>query len=127
MSVRVELEALRDQIDSFGPQAFVVTVSPHGTPHVVSAVLRLQGDQLAVEVGRTSRANAAAHPAVTLLWSPGAGGEYSLIVDGTAEVGGDDGDGDAGTVTIEPTAAVLHRIPGALGDGPGCVPVLPRD
>lgn len=126
MSVRVGLEALRDQIDSFGPQAFLVTVSPQGTPHVVSAVLRPQGDELAVEVGRTSRANATAHPVVTLLWSPGAGGEYSLIVDGTAEVGGDGGDG-AGTVTIQPTAAVLHRIAGALGDGPGCVPVLPRD
>jgi hypothetical protein len=126
MSVRVGLEALRDQIDSFGPQAFLVTVSPEGTPHVVSAVLRLQGDELAVEVGRTSRANATAHPVVTLLWSPGAGGEYSLIVDGTAEVDGDGGDG-AGTVTIRPTAAVLHRIAGALGDGPGCVPVLPRD
>jgi hypothetical protein len=125
MSVRVGLEALRDQIDSFGPQAFLVTVSPQGTPHVVSAVLRLQGDELAVEVGRTSRANAAAHPAVTLLWSPGAGGEYSLIVDGTAEVGGGDGDG-GGIVTIQPTAAVLHRIAGARGDGPSCVPVLPR-
>jgi hypothetical protein len=126
MSVRVGLEALRDQIDSFGPQAFLVTVSPQGTPHVVSAVLRPQGDELAVEVGRTSRANATAHPMVTLLWSPGAGGEYSLIVDGTAEVGAAGGDG-AGTVTIQPTAAVLHGIAGALGDGPGCVPVLPRD
>jgi hypothetical protein len=126
MSVRVGLEALRDQIDSFGPQAFLVTVSPEGTPHVVSAVLRLNGDELAIEVGRTSRANATAHPVVTLLWSAGGGGEYSLIVDGTAEVGGDTGDG-GGTVTIQPTAAVLHRIAGALGDGPGCVPVLPRD
>lgn len=126
MSVLVGLEALREQIDNFGPQAFVVTVSPQGTPHVVSAVLRLRGDELAAEVGRTSRANAAAHPAVALVWSPGAGGEYSLIIDGTAAVGGDGGEG-AGTVTIQPTAAVLHRMAGAPGDGPSCVPVLPRD
>ena len=120
MSVRVGLEALRDQIDSFGPQAFLVTVSPRGTPHVVSAVLRPQGDELAVEVGRTSRANATAHPVVTLLWSPGAGGDYSLIVDGLAAV-------EAQRVRVRPTKVVLHR-PGPSPDpasscGADCVPV----
>lgn len=122
MSVRVGIDALREQIGSFGPQAFLVTVSAEGTPHVVSVLVRLLGDDLAVDVGRTSRANVSANLVVTLLWPSGSGGEYSLIVDGQAEA---PEEGQA--VTVRPTAVVLHRVAGAVGDGPSCVPVLPRD
>lgn len=122
MSIAVGLAALYEQIDAFGPQAFLVTVSDDGAPHVVSVLVGRSGDDLEVGAGRTSRANVGARSVVTLLWSPPAGdGAYSLIVDGTG-VASDDGD----SVAIRPTAAVLHRIVGAAGDGPSCVPVLPR-
>jgi Pyridoxamine 5'-phosphate oxidase len=124
MSVTVSLEELHEQIEASGPRAFLVTVSDDGRPHVVSVVVRRQGDGVAFGAGRTSRANLEARPTATLLWPPGPvdGGEYSLIVDGHRDAAGDDD-----TVTVHPTAAVLHRIAGSSGDGPSCIPVLPRD
>jgi hypothetical protein len=87
-------------------------------------VVRRDGDTLAFDAGRTSRANLAARPTATLLWPsrPFDDGEYSLIVDGDGVV---TGDGDE--VTVRPTAAVLHRIAGSAGGGPSCVRVLSRD
>jgi Pyridoxamine 5'-phosphate oxidase len=123
MSVTVGLEELHDRIEASGPRAFLVTVSEDGRPHVVSVVVSQQGDGVAFGAGRTSRANLQARPTATLLWPPGPadGGEYSLIVDGHGDAAGDD------TVTLHATAAVPHRIAGSIGDGPSCIPVLPRD
>lgn len=125
----MSLEQLHQRIDACGARAFLVTVSDGGVPHVVSVVLHRHGDAVAFEAGRTSRANLRARPTATLLWPPqlldiadSPDGEYSLIVDGQADLA-DDGDG----VTLHPSAAVLHRIAGSAGDGPGCIPVLPRD
>jgi len=78
-------------------------------------VLRIGG------VGNSTRRNAGAHPAVTLVWPPRDPGGYSLIVDGRAAVAGDG-------VTVDPTGAVLHRpaVPGtptASGCGDDCVRV----
>jgi hypothetical protein len=53
---------------------------------------------------------------VTVLWLERHDDAYRLIVDGEATVTGD-------TATITPTFAVLHRITGAPGDGPTCLPV----
>ncbi|HZA75506.1 MAG TPA: pyridoxamine 5'-phosphate oxidase family protein [Acidimicrobiales bacterium] len=129
MSVSVGLDELHQCIDACGPRAFLVTVSEGGVPHVVSVVVHREDDAMAFETGRTSRANLRARPTATLLWPPGPldtadslDGEYSLIVDGQADLA-DDGD----RVTLHPSAAVLHRIAGSAGDGPGCIPVLPRD
>jgi len=63
-----------------------------------------------------SAANIGIHPQVTVLWPERHEDAYRLIVDGDATVTGD-------TVTITPTFAVLHRIAGAPGDGPTCLPV----
>jgi hypothetical protein len=119
VSEPVALDALRDRIGEFGPAAYLVTVSAGGKAHVVSARPAVHERGLRVDVGNTSRANATANPAVTLLWTPDGAGAYSLIVDGTAEMlgGGDD------ALLVVPTRAVLHRIAGTSGDGPGCVPV----
>lgn len=130
VSAPADLEGLHEQVESFGPRAFLVTVSGEGLPHVVSVLVRRQGDDLVLDAGRTSRANVRSRPTVTLLWpppgggdgvSPG-GGDYSLLVDGRGEAAS-----DSDAVTIRPTAAVLHRLTGAAGAGPGCIPVLPRD
>jgi hypothetical protein len=124
VSVAVSLQDLYERIAACGPQAFLVTVSEAGDAHVVSVVVRRDGDTLAFDAGRTSRANLAARPTATLLWPsrPFDDGEYSLIVDGDGVV---TGDGDE--VTVRPTAAVLHRIAGSAGGGPSCVRVLSRD
>ena len=112
VSVPVSLDALRQAMADFGPLAFVVTAGTDGHAHVVSALVP---DTLVVSAGRTTRRNATANPAITLVWPAPAGGQYSLIVDGTAVV--DDG---GEQVTITPATAVLHRLAGAAGDGPTC-------
>jgi hypothetical protein len=124
MSLAVSLQELHDRVEACGPQAFLVTVSEAGDAHVVSVVVRQDGDVLAFDAGRTSRANLAARPTATLLWPARAfdNGDYSLIVDGDGDVN-DDGE----AVVVRPTAAVLHRIAGSTGDGPGCIRVLSRD
>jgi hypothetical protein len=124
MSVAVSLQELHERVDACGPQAFLVTVSEAGEAHVVSVVLRRDGDALAFDAGRTSRSNLAARPTATLLWPSWAfdNGEYSLIVDGDAVV-----TDDSDAVVVHPTASVLHRIAGSAGGGPSCIRVLSRD
>jgi hypothetical protein len=119
MSVRVELDKLWERIGEYGPQAYLVTVTDEGTPHVVSVVVDRLDDRLAVGMGRRTRANLQVRPTLTLLWPPAADPAYSLVVDGTVA-----GELDAGErMAIDPTSAVLHRVAGAEGDGPNCVPV----
>jgi hypothetical protein len=123
VSVAVSLQELHERIEACGPRAFLVTVSEGGDAHVVSVVVRRDGDALAFDAGRTSRANLASRPMATLLWPSRSfdDGEYSLIVDGDGVAA--DGEG----VVVYPTAAVLHRIAGSAGGGPSCIRVLSRD
>jgi hypothetical protein len=123
VSVAVSLQELHERIEACGPRAFLVTVSEGGDAHVVSVVVRREGDALGFDAGRTSRANLAARPTATLLWPSRSfdNGEYSLIVDGDGvDVGGEG-------VVVHPTAAVLHRIAGSAGGGPSCIRVMSRD
>jgi hypothetical protein len=124
VSVAVGLQEMHEQIEACGPRAFLVTVSEGGDAHVVSVVVRRDGDALAFDAGRTSRANLAARPTATLLWPSRSfdNGEFSLIVDGDGVVAAD---GEA--VVVHPAAAVLHRIAGSAGAGPSCIRVLSRD
>ena len=123
MSVPVELQELRSQIASAGAEVFLLSVREGARPHAVSAAVSWDGDELVVPAGSRSASNVAAAPSVTLLW-PSSGQEYSLIVDGTARVEGDQ-------LRITPTHAVLHRSVLASepsghsdGDDPRCKPVL---
>jgi Pyridoxamine 5'-phosphate oxidase len=146
VSVSVDLQALRNRVGDFGSRAFLVTVGDDGRPHVVSVHVDTDGELLVVAAGRRTSANVAARPAVTLLWpAPTSVGvmvdatdtgcdrtpdsadfvaldEYGLIVDGAGELV----DSDPPAVAIRPTAAILHRLADTAGDGPSCVPVLPR-
>lgn len=117
--MRVELDRLWERIGEFGPRAYLVTVTDEGTPHVVSVVVDRVEDRLAVGAGRRTRANLAERPSLTLLWPPAADPAYSLVVDGTFAADLDGGE----RIAIDPTSAVLHRVAGAEGDGPTCVPV----
>jgi len=76
----------------------------------------LVNDTLRVtDLGRTTRANVAAHPSVTLVWPPADPSDYSLIVDGVASMRDDE-------LAVAPTRAVLHRPapPQAPPTGDGC-------
>jgi hypothetical protein len=120
MSQPVELGALVDCIDEYGPTAFLVTVNDDGTAHVVSVTVAVDGDHLVASVGNRTRANAHVRPTVTLVWPPRPNPAYSLIVDAEHVPGG----GNADTsIAVEPHSAVLHRVAGASGEGPTCLPV----
>lgn len=118
VSVAVDLEALGERLATYGDRAYLLSVTDEALPHAVSVQVRLDGEHLVTRVGRRTGANLVARPHATFLWPPpGAGGDYSLIVDGTAvEPAGE------GELAVRPTAAVLHRVAGAPGDGPTCLP-----
>jgi len=121
MSIPVPIEQLRRASDERGGRAYLLTVTDDARPHAVHLMLRWEGDALAAEVGKRTARNAAARPAVSLLYPAAQLDEYSLIVDGTAVVDGE-------RLIISPTKAVLHRpapAPDATSAcGHDCVPVL---
>ena len=116
MSEPVDLDALEATATALGPAALLATVTDASTPHVVSTLVRWADGRIETGAGRRTAANIAIHPRVTLLWPERHGDAYRLNVDGDATVTGE-------TVTVTPTFAVLHRIAGAAGDGPTCLPV----
>lgn len=123
MSVPVPLARLRAAVDERGAAAYLLTAGADGRPHAVHVPVRWEDDVLVATIGRRSAANAAARPSVSLLYALRTDGDYSLIVDGTAVVDGED------RLRITPTRAVLHR-PAAVPDpasacGADCVPLLP--
>jgi hypothetical protein len=123
VSVKVDLAGLEDRIAEFGPAAYLVTVGEDGCPHVVSVAVTVApgpSPVLSATAGRSTRANLAARPALTLLWPAASGGAYSLVVDGVAQAGAD---ADGGPIVVAPASAVLHRVADAAGEGPTCLPV----
>jgi hypothetical protein len=118
----VELSALAERVDEYGPVALLVTVTDDATPHVVSVRVGWRADQLVVGAGRRTATNVAINASVTLVWPAPDGGDYCLIVDGSATV--DDADDGALQLAISPATAVLHRVAGADADKPSCIAVL---
>ncbi|WP_243059143.1 pyridoxamine 5'-phosphate oxidase [Nocardioides sp. SR21] len=101
MSVIVDLADLSKTLAEFD-RGYLLT-SKDGLVKAVSARAVVAGGQLVVACpGRGSVANAGANPSVTLLFPPPGGTGMTLLVDGTAEVAGED-------VRITPTGAVLHN------------------
>jgi hypothetical protein len=114
MSRPVDVSALRAEVDQRGPMAYLVTVGPAG-PHVVSVQVAWEDGVLTTGAGRTTAANVAVRPAVTLLWAARPGEDHCLLVDGTASLVGDH-------LAVEPLKAMQHREAGD-DSGPRCVPV----
>jgi hypothetical protein len=126
VSIDVGLDRLRDAMSRVGPAAFLLTVRDGIRPHVVSVAASWDGDDLVVEVGRRSAANAAAQPSITLLWPGPTDDGFSLIVDGTAEHDGPAG-AEGARLRVHPSKAVLHRSRAAIAPDPigsDCRPVL---
>lgn len=73
-------------------------------PRVVDGLLQVSGP------GRGTLANVEAFPQVTLLFPPLQQRGFTLLVDGSVSLDGDD-------VTVTPASAVLHR-PASHSDGP---------
>lgn len=120
MSIPVPLAELAEAMARYG-FAYLLTADG-GRPHAVAVNPVIEGDELVMGGGRRTRAHAGAQPEVALVWPPVEVGGYSLIVDGSATVEGEQ-------VRVRPSHAVLHRpadraapvTEGACGND--CLPV----
>lgn len=101
MSIVVPVADLRGALEPYA-WGYLVTVGDGGTAHMLAVPTQWRGESLFAEVGAGTRANAAARPAITMVFPPADGHGYSLIVDGEASV-------VDGGVEVAPRAAVLHR------------------
>ena len=107
MSIEVPIPDLPDRLSLY-PWAFLVTAGAEGSPRALAVPTVWRDGALRASVGARTRDNLVARPTVSLLCPGTDGREYSLIIDGTAAVDGDE-------VAITPTWAVLHR-PALQGD-----------
>ncbi len=106
-------------LDTYGRRATVVTVSADGRPHVGTSKVELDGDRLVVRVGPSAARHLGEHPDLCLTWTPPAGEDYQLIVDGHADEVRPEG--EAFTVVVALRSGIRHRVAGAPGEGPSCV------
>lgn len=101
MSIEVPLDELAERLRSY-PWGYLVTVRDDGRAQSLAVPTRLMEGALVATVGRGTASNATARPNITLLFPGSTGEDFSLIVDGDAEVDGDQ-------ITVTPAWAVLHR------------------
>ncbi|MGH2839350.1 MAG: pyridoxamine 5'-phosphate oxidase family protein [Solirubrobacteraceae bacterium] len=106
MSVPVPLEELPEQIERFGPHAYIVTVGAEGRPRATSVSVFWHEALLKVAAGRRTAANVSGNDQVALLWPAPEPGEHALLVDGLGAV--HDSPGEGPTVLVQPAKAVLH-------------------
>ncbi len=102
MSIPVSLADLAAAVAAY-PWGYLVTVSDDLRAHSLAVPTDLRAGVLYSDGGRSTRANIAARPEVTMVFPHPTPGEYTLIVDGSARVT------DAGTVEFVPSSAILHR------------------
>lgn len=110
VTVPVGLDQVRAEAAKYGDTPYLLTVSEDGRPHAVSVRVRFDEGKITMPGGNRSRANAATRPDVTLLWPTNEDGGFSLIVDGSAKLEGEQ-------ISIRPVAAILHRTLPADDDG----------
>ncbi len=137
MSIPVELAHLRAKAAEY-TWAYVLTVRPDGTPHLVSISPQWSdqsgagagaGEAILLSVSAGTARNATAGATITLCYPPLDHDGYSLIVDGTAaavdrgvESSSIDVPGGKQLIRFSPTGAVLHRsaTPGFANSATGC-------
>ena len=105
MSIPVDLDRLSAEMERFGAAAYVLSGAADGRPHIAHVAVSHDGAKLRARVGRRGASNMGDRPLVSVLWPPFELGGYSLIVDATALLDGDE-------VELTPTGAVLHRPAG---------------
>src|SRR4051794_21168820 len=110
MSIPVDVADLERALADFGA-GYLLTVGEDRRVKVVTVESALSDGALLVPgPGRGTLANLEANTAVTIVFPPPLPKGFTLLVDGTGEVAGED-------VRVTPTGAVLHR-PGMHADGP---------
>ncbi|MEP1122846.1 MAG: pyridoxamine 5'-phosphate oxidase family protein [Ilumatobacter sp.] len=123
MSIPVELPDLQAKTAEY-TWAYLLTVRPDATPHLVSLSPQWDGDALLMSVSTGTARNSTTGAVVTLCYPPLDHDGYSLIVDGLATaVDGTDAVPDGKhLIRFAPRGAVLHRsaAPGFANSATGC-------
>ncbi|BAN03740.1 hypothetical protein YM304_34260 [Ilumatobacter coccineus YM16-304] len=125
MSIPVAIDALEAKTQEYD-YAYLLTVNDDQTPKIVAVRPVWDGATITIDEGGRSARNSAARSTVTISYPPLDPTGYTLIIDGTASV---DTAGEAVTISVAPTGAVLHRpAPAgfeAAADGCGhdCAPI----
>jgi len=109
MSIAVDVADLAKALEGFGA-GYLLTTTDGSIKVVTVEPTVTEGVVLVEGPGRGTLANLADNPAVTLVFPPLEQRGFTLLVDGTAEVSGED-------VRVAPASAVLHR-PASHADGP---------
>lgn len=112
-----KFEDVRRAIGEFGSRATLVTVADSLRPHIVTAVIAIDGERLVTDVGSRTRSNLTERPTLSLVWEPPGDGEYQLILDGTADHLGEPNERQVSTLRIAVDGGIYHRLAG-LPDGP---------
>jgi hypothetical protein len=108
----IDFQRLADALGNYR-FAYLVTVGDDYRVHTVTVEPELHERVLNIGlIGDRTRTNVESHDGITLLWPPSDPDDYSLIVDGRAEMVETDG---AVALQVVPTRALLHRN----ADGPG--------
>lgn len=121
MSIDVAMDQLENAMANYR-FAYLLTVTNEGRAHAVAVMPTVSGAHVLLEeLGRHSRANAAARPSVSMVWPPAQADDYTLIVDGESSESGEG-------LAVRPTRAVLHRPhqgspPSPTGCDSDCVPL----
>ena len=110
----------------FGPRATLVTVTAELRPHIVTAVIGVDGDRLVADVGSRTRSNMINHPGLSLVWNPDGDGEYQLIVDGMAEDIGEPNERQVSRLRIAVVGGIFHRLAGLPEGPPTCRSLAPE-
>ena len=121
MTHGVKFDDVRRLVGEFGSRATLVTVTESLHPHIVTAMVDIDGDRLVAEVGSRTRSNVLGHPDLTLVWNPDGDDEYQLILDGTAEHIGEPNERDVSTIRIAVVGGILHRLAGLPEGPPTCL------
>ncbi len=110
MSIPVDVDDLARALQDFG-SGYLLTVDGAGAVKVVTVdPIVADGVLVVTGPGRGTLANLGRSATVSLAFPPARPRGFTLLVDGTGEVDGED-------VRITPTGAVLHR-PRSHADGP---------
>lgn len=123
MSIPVELVDLQAKIAEY-TWAYLLTVRPDATPHLVSLSPQWDGDALLMSVSTGTARNSTTGATITLCYPPLDHDGYSLIVDGLASaVDAPEAVPDGKhLIRFAPSGAVLHRsaAPGFANSATGC-------
>ena len=102
MAKTVDMQVLAQTVDDYG-FAYLITIADGDHIHTSAVQPTIESESVLIPAPSTHvQANAGQRPKVSLVWPPREPDGYSLIVDGVAQLEGDN-------LRVVPTRAIQHR------------------